>query len=106
MSLLITARLRNVGNDLTTKTKPLANQTALRTLGFALVWLLLADAAFSSQFAPNLLLWGTGCSLIAWFLMLRLLTRRLNGFTGDALGATQQVCELAFYLGILLGFAR
>ena len=106
MPLLITVRLRNVGNDLTTKTKPLANQTAWRTLGVALVWLLLADVAFSSQFAPSLLLWGTGCSLIAWFLMLRLLTRRLNGFTGDALGATQQVCELAFYLGLLLGFAR
>jgi len=25
--------------------------------------------------------------------------RRLQGFTGDCLGATQQVCELAFYLG-------
>ena len=37
---------------------------------------------------------------LAW--MLRLLARRLQGFTGDALGATQQVCELAFYLGLLL----
>jgi len=38
--------------------------------------------------------------------MLHLLTRRLNGFTGDALGATQQVCELAFYLGVLLALAQ
>jgi adenosylcobinamide-GDP ribazoletransferase len=106
MSLLITVRLRNVGDDLTTKTKPLANKTPLRTLGVALIWLLLADVAFSSQFAPSLLLWATGCSSIAWLLMLRLLSRRLNGFTGDTLGATQQVCELAFYLGVLVGFAR
>lgn len=106
MSLLITARLRNVGDDLTTKTKPLANQTPTRTLLIALVWLLLAAAAFSSQFSPILLLWATGCSLVAWLLILRLLIRRLNGFTGDTLGATQQVSELAFYLGILLGFAR
>ena len=106
MSLLITARLRNVGDDLSTKTKPLANQTPKRTLFIALVWLLLADAAFSSQYSPSLLLWATGCSCVAWLFMLRLLTRRLNGFTGDTLGATQQVCELAFYLGILLGFAR
>ena len=106
MSLLMTARLRNVGDDLSTKTKPLANQTPKRTVFIALIWLLLADAAFSSQYSPNLLLWATGCSCIAWLLMLRLLTRRLNGFTGDTLGATQQVCELAFYLGILLGFAR
>jgi adenosylcobinamide-GDP ribazoletransferase len=106
MSLLITVHLRNVGDDLTTKTKPLATQTPKRTLFIALVWLLLADAAFSSQYSPSLLLWATGCSLIAWLLMLRLLSRRLNGFTGDTLGATQQVCELAFYLGILLGFTR
>jgi len=26
--------------------------------------------------------------------------RRLGGFTGDCLGATQQVCELAFYHGL------
>jgi adenosylcobinamide-GDP ribazoletransferase len=26
--------------------------------------------------------------------------RRLQGFTGDGLGATQQVCELAIYLAL------
>ena len=31
----------------------------------------------------------------AW--MARLFRRRLQGFTGDGLGATQQVCELAVY---------
>ena len=30
------------------------------------------------------------------------LWRRLQGFTGDGLGATQQVCELSFYLGLAL----
>ena len=38
--------------------------------------------------------------------MLHLLSRRLNGFTGDTLGASQQVCELAFYLGVLLALAQ
>ena len=37
---------------------------------------------------------------LAW--MHRLFWRRLQGFTGDCLGATQQVCELAFYLGLAL----
>ena len=37
--------------------------------------------------------------------LLRLLRRRLQGFTGDTLGATQQLCELALYLGIALGLA-
>jgi adenosylcobinamide-GDP ribazoletransferase len=32
--------------------------------------------------------------------MARLLRRRLQGFTGDGLGATQQVCELAIYLAL------
>jgi adenosylcobinamide-GDP ribazoletransferase len=38
----------------------------------------------------------------AW--MHRLFARRLQGFTGDCLGAIQQVCELAFYLGFLLAW--
>ena len=29
------------------------------------------------------------------------LQRRLGGYTGDCLGAVQQLCELAFYLGLL-----
>ena len=32
--------------------------------------------------------------------------RRIGGFTGDCLGATQQVCELAFYLAALTAAAR
>jgi adenosylcobinamide-GDP ribazoletransferase len=37
---------------------------------------------------------------LAW--MWRLLQRRLQGFTGDGLGATQQLSELLFYLGLAL----
>jgi adenosylcobinamide-GDP ribazoletransferase len=39
---------------------------------------------------------------VALATMWRLFARRLQGFTGDSLGATQQVCEIAFYLGALL----
>lgn len=35
----------------------------------------------------------------------RVLKRRLQGFTGDALGATQQLSELGFYLGLLCASA-
>jgi adenosylcobinamide-GDP ribazoletransferase len=34
--------------------------------------------------------------------MWRLLQQRLQGFTGDGLGATQQLSELLFYLGLAL----
>jgi adenosylcobinamide-GDP ribazoletransferase len=37
--------------------------------------------------------------------MFRVLKRRLQGFTGDALGATQQLSELGFYLGLLCASA-
>jgi adenosylcobinamide-GDP ribazoletransferase len=41
-----------------------------------------------------------GCALLALLWMARLFKRRLQGFTGDCLGATQQVCEIAFYFGL------
>lgn len=38
--------------------------------------------------------------LLTWR-MARMFQRRINGFTGDCLGATQQVAEVAIYLGLL-----
>ena len=38
-------------------------------------------------------------ALVAWFAA-RTFARRLGGYTGDCLGATQQLSELAFYLGL------
>jgi len=42
--------------------------------------------------------------LLALVWMGRLFAQRLQGFTGDCLGATQQVCEIAFYLGLALAW--
>jgi adenosylcobinamide-GDP ribazoletransferase len=39
---------------------------------------------------------------VAFLYMWRLFAKRLQGFTGDCLGATQQVCEVAFYFGVTL----
>ena len=41
---------------------------------------------------------------IAGWLAARYFVRRIGGYTGDCLGATQQVTELAFYLGLLCAF--
>ena len=38
--------------------------------------------------------------------LVRLLLRWLGGYTGDCLGATQQLAELAFYLGLLAQWPR
>ena len=52
-------------------------------------------------YAINLIV---ACSFaaIALLWMGRLFKRRLQGFTGDCLGAAQQVCEIAFYLGLAI----
>jgi len=51
----------------------------------------------AAPLAGALLASGLACAVLGrWF------WRRLQGFTGDCLGTTQQVCEIAFYLGLAL----
>lgn len=69
----------------------------------ALFWALLALAAACWRYPALFWIAGVAACMLACAAMHRLLRRRLQGYTGDALGATQQVCELAFYLGLLLG---
>ena len=64
-------------------------------LGLALApLLLLAPAASTASLAAMACVW-TGCWL--WF------RRRLGGYTGDCLGATQQLGEAAILLAVLAG---
>jgi adenosylcobinamide-GDP ribazoletransferase len=42
--------------------------------------------------------------VLSTWLAARYFVRRIGGYTGDCLGATQQVTELAFYLGLLCNF--
>ncbi|MDP9109589.1 MAG: adenosylcobinamide-GDP ribazoletransferase [Pseudomonadota bacterium] len=44
---------------------------------------------------------GAALVLVATVCLARLLQRRLGGYTGDCLGAVQQVAEVVFYLGVL-----
>lgn len=61
--------------------------------------------------APCLLLpWADvllalGAAALATLLAARYFQRRIGGYTGDCLGATQQFAELAFYLGLLCSFS-
>lgn len=56
---------------------------------------------------PGFAVMGLVFSGLALFGMHKLLARRMSGFNADSLGATQQVCEIAFYLGaaVALGIA-
>jgi len=107
--------LPHVGDVAGSKSKPLAEQITVPALAVALLWCGAAlvmvgygqgDAGFR---VPDSAPWrciagGLTASALAFGCMWRLFARRLQGFTGDCLGATQQVCELAFYLGFLLAW--
>ena len=112
---LLTIRLlAHVGDVAGSKSKPLADQISLGALATGFSWLFLSLALVSyGQNATDFIVIDVDlqslliafakailASLLAWGLMTRWFWRRLQGFTGDCLGATQQVCELAFYLGL------
>ena len=93
--------LPHVGDTATSKSKPLADQITNGTLWSNLAWCAMLVPLVVVAQSSALILVATGCALIALAFMAHLFVRRLQGFTGDCLGATQQVCETAFYLGAL-----
>jgi adenosylcobinamide-GDP ribazoletransferase len=116
--LLLIRLLPHVGDAAGSKSKPLADQITLPALLAALVWCLAAlvlvvyvqgrwQLVVPLPLNPQLgaaLLGALAVSALAFVWMGRWFAMRLQGFTGDCLGATQQICELAFYLGFLLGW--
>jgi adenosylcobinamide-GDP ribazoletransferase len=104
MPLFLIWRLPHVGDTATSKSKPLADQVGVRVLLVGGLWWVLA-MALAMWCLPHAA-WPQAvlCALLALVWMWRLLSRRLQGFTGDGLGATQQVCEVAFYLGLALAW--
>ena len=97
--LLIVRSLPHVGDTARSKSKPLADQISGTALVAALLWcfppLALVGYAQSALFLVAPIALSALCA--AW--MARWFARRLQGFTGDCLGATQQVSEIGFYLG-------
>ncbi len=100
LPLLVIYLLPHVGDSASSKSKPLADQIAPVTLMVALIWCLAVLALASLVIDIASLLAACGFAVIALLWMARLFKRRLQGFTGDCLGATQQICEIAFYLGL------
>lgn len=100
LPLLVIRLLPNVGDSATSKSKLLTDQISNSSLLLALTWCLstLALAGLALE-AVNLIV-ACSFALVAMLWLLNLFQRRLQGFTGDCLGTTQQVCEIAFYLGL------
>ena len=120
--LLVIRWLPHVGDDAGSKSKPLADQISTSSLAVALFWCAgslalsacIAAAVLTgsdpltlaiTQVLPLLKVLACGglASALAFVYLLRFFAQRLQGFTGDCLGTTQQVCEIAFYLGFALG---
>jgi adenosylcobinamide-GDP ribazoletransferase len=102
LPLILIRVLPHVGDATGSKSKPLADQITLTSLGVAFLWCFSALALASYALSAITLIVACSFSVLALLWMARLLTRRLQGFTGDCLGATQQVCEIAFYLGLAI----
>jgi adenosylcobinamide-GDP ribazoletransferase len=83
------------------KAKPLATRISLGELAlagaFGLVALILLP--------PLSALLGVLFAAAATAFLARKFHRHLGGYTGDCLGATQQLAEIAFYLGLLCRFS-
>ena len=89
------------------KAKPMAQQlTPLQSI-YSSGWLILAITLVTLVFPNTMQQIGIWQWLLALLLgigatdyMRRLLRRRLDGYTGDGLGATQQLSEIAIYIGL------
>ena len=92
--------LPHVGDTAASKSKPMADHMSAPSLITGFIWCFCALALAASVLDASDLLAACSFALIAMLWMGRLFKRRLQGFTGDCLGATQQVCEIAFYLGL------
>ncbi len=103
--LLLIRLLPHVGDVAGSKSKPLADQITGLSLFIAILWLFMALASVFIVYNAIYLIASMVAASVAFWYMWRLFTKRLQGFTGDCLGATQQVCEAAFYLGLALSLA-
>ena len=95
-STVLLATMDYVREDLLAKAKPLATRL---TVGEMLVALAFTLAALAFLPIPEVLVGGVLAMLATLWLAAKF-RRWLGGYTGDCLGAAQQVSEIAFYLGL------
>ena len=100
--LLLVRWLEHVGDTARSKSKPLAEQISGAALVAAGLWCFVPLALVWQAQSALFLIVSVACSALAAAHMARRFARRLQGFTGDCLGAVQQVSEIFFYLGAAL----
>ena len=86
-----------VQQDLQSKVKPLARRMTGRDLAMSAVWGLMPLLLYFHA----RILWVILLLALAKWLLGRYYRKHLGGYTGDCLGAAQQVFEIVFYLGVI-----
>lgn len=90
------------------KAKPLAQQMSAPEFGIGAIAVLLPLAALglAGALSWQAMTAGALAAALAALWLAAMFVRRLGGYTGDCLGAVQQVAEAAFYLGVLAAMPR
>jgi len=98
-SVVIVWRRAYAGNVQQSRAKPaVRSMTPLQFSIATIIGLVPAVLCGMAAFAGIALALCTLAWLVRWF------TRRLGGYTGDTLGATQQLTEVSFYLALLVAW--
>ena len=98
LALLPMATLDYARDDDTAKSRPLAARLSpWGLLGAGLLALAVVQPLPAGEAAAGVVL-----AMLGTLWLMRQFRRWLGGYTGDCLGAVQQLAELAFYLGLLL----
>lgn len=99
---VLLATMDYVRDDLLSKAKPLATRLSPGAMLVALSFVLMALAMLPLEKA----FFGCVLAALATFWLAAKFKRWLGGYTGDCLGATQQLSEIAFYLGLLASWPK
>lgn len=92
-----------VREDLESKAKPLSIRMSRRSFSVTLILGLLPVVLLNLTYWQILVAVIVMVGLARW-LLARYFVRRIGGYTGDCLGAAQQICEATIYLGFVLGY--
>lgn len=100
--MLVVRSLPHVGDTAKSKSKPLAEFITRKGLVSCALWALPSAVLVAWWQGLPALLPALALSAAAALWMRQWFHRRLQGFTGDGLGAIEQVSEIGFYLGVAL----
>ena len=98
MPVLVIFTTRYVRDDETSKIKPIGKKGSLTDLISAILFGSVMLLFFPWIYSAAIIL----VLLIITFIFRKYITRKIGGYTGDCLGALQQISEVLFYLGVLV----